>query len=94
MHSHAHQAEDTTSQEAEKRLRTKASLPLSGLKADPFAYISTQLFPDTDTVNMKRYNASKYIKSEDALYEVLHTKHPEIARANFEITVSGICGFA
>jgi hypothetical protein len=51
-----------------------------------FACLTIRFSPDTST--MKRYNASKYIKSENALYEVLHKKHKEIARADFEITVS------
>ena len=37
---------------------------------------------------MNRYTTGKYIKSEEALYGVLHKKHPDIARASFEITVS------
>jgi hypothetical protein len=37
---------------------------------------------------MKRYTAGKYIKSDDALYEVLHKKHSSISKADFEITVS------
>jgi hypothetical protein len=36
---------------------------------------------------MKRYTTGKYLKSEEALYGVLHKKHPDIARASFEITV-------
>lgn len=37
---------------------------------------------------MKRYTAGKYIKSDDALYDVLHKKHSGISKADFEITVS------
>jgi hypothetical protein len=37
---------------------------------------------------MERYTTGKYLKSEDALYEVLHQKHPGIARKDFCITAS------
>ncbi|RII18152.1 hypothetical protein CUC08_Gglean002242 [Alternaria sp. MG1] len=37
---------------------------------------------------MNRYSTGKYIKSEEALYGVLHKKHPNIDRASFEITSS------
>jgi hypothetical protein len=36
--------------------------------------------------NMPRYNAPKYTSAE-ALYEVLHTKFPDIDRADFKIKV-------
>ncbi|RYO37645.1 hypothetical protein AA0111_g2582 [Alternaria arborescens] len=38
---------------------------------------------------MKRYTAGKYIKSDDALYDVLHKKHKGISKADFEITRKG-----
>lgn len=39
---------------------------------------------------MIRKTAGKYVKSEDALYQVLHAKWPDIAKENFKIKVCAI----
>lgn len=39
---------------------------------------------------MGRYTAGKYIKSEDALYQVLHAKWPDLTREDFKIRVRAI----